>query len=110
MSESIKSENPKVEQDSTVLTFAKPYKFEGQTYEQIYLSGLDNLTAEDMIASEKFLSRSGIYSPIPEMSTQYVCDIASRVTGKPIEFFKGLPPKEVIKLKNRVTSFFYGED
>lgn len=110
MSEEIKNENAEVEQESTVLTFAKPYKFEGKTYEKIDLGGLENLTAEDMIAAEKFLSRSGIYSPIPEMSTQYVCEIASRVTDQPIEFFKGLPPKEVIKLKNRVTNFFYGED
>lgn len=110
MSEPIMNETAEVEQDTTVLAFAKPYEFEGKTYEKIDLSGLENLTAEDMIESEKFLSKMGIYSPIPEMSTQYVCKIASRVTGKPIEFFKGLPPKEVIKLKNRVTNFFYGED
>ena len=97
-------------ENDALLIFGKPYKFEDHTYTQIDLSGLENLTAEDMIAAEKYLTRTGIYSPIPEMSIQYVCQIASRVTDQPIEFFQHLPPKEVIKLKNKVTGFFYGAD
>lgn len=96
--------------DTTLFKFSKPYKFEGKTYTEIDFSGLDSLTAEDMIAAEKYLSRAGVISPIPEMTSEYVCFIASRISDQPIEFFKRLPPKDAVKLKNRITGFFYGED
>lgn len=97
------------EDDTTIIKLSKPYLFEDKTYEEIDLSGLDNLSAEDMIAADKYLSRSGTFSVMPEMSLEYSCFIASRATNMPVEFFRRLPPKDAIKLKNRVTSFFYGE-
>lgn len=92
------------------VTFGKPYHFEGKDYTGIDLSGLDNLTAENMIAADKYLTTNGSFSVMPEMSMGYTLYIASMATGLPIEFFKRLPPKEAIKVKNRVTSFFFGED
>ena len=44
------------------------------------------------------------------MTAEYICFIASRASDQPIEFFKGLPPRDAVRLKNKVTSFFYGED
>ena len=103
-------EAPAPEESATLVTFSKPYHFEGQNYKDIDLAGLERLTAEDMIAAEKFLNRSGLISPIPEMTAEYICFIASRASDQPIEFFKGLPPRAAVRLKNKVTSFFYGED
>mgnify|MGYP000265911087 CR=1 FL=1 len=103
-------ETAQTTQSERVIDLGKPYKFEGQTYSEIDLSGLDSLTAEDMIAAEKHLMRTGVFSPLPEMTVEYVQFIAARASGQPVEFFKGLPPKDAIKVKNRVTSFFYGED
>lgn len=99
----IQAENP------GLVTFSKPYKFEGQTYTEVDLSGVGDMTAQDMVDAEKFLTRSGIISPIPEMTVEYICFIANRATGLPVEFFKGLPTKDAVKVKNKVTSFFYGE-
>ena len=92
------------------MKFSKPYSFEGKTYTEINLAGLDNLTAEDMIAAEKYTNRAGIISPIPDMAMEYICFIAGKTSGQPVEFFKGLPPKDATRLKNKVSSFFYGED
>lgn len=97
------------EESSGLVKFSKPYTFEGQTYTEIDLSGIGDMTAQDMVDAEKFLTRSGIISPIPEMTVEYVCFIANRATGQPVEFFKGLPTKDAVKVKNKVTSFFYGE-
>ena len=97
-------------ESTTLVKFAKPFKFEGQNYTEIDLSGLENLNAQDMCAAEKHLNRSGMFSPLPEMTAEYVCFIAGMASGQPIEFFKALPPKEFIKVKNRVSNFFYGED
>ena len=93
-----------------LVRFSKPYNFEGQDYTEIDLSDLENLSARDMIAAEKYLAKNGIISPIPEMTMEYIGFIANRATGKPIEFFKGLPPKDAVRVKNKVSSFFYGED
>ena len=90
--------------------FSKPYHFEGEQYDGVDLSGMEDLSTQDMLAAEKHLARNGVVTPLPEMSMEYVCYIAMLSTDKPIEFFRGLPVKDAIKLKNRVTNFFYGED
>lgn len=90
--------------------FSKPYHFEGSTYAGIDLGGIENITAKDMIEAEKYLAKNGVISPIPEMTMEYIGFIGNRATGQPIEFFRGLPPKDAIKVKNKVSGFFYGED
>lgn len=102
-------EIPATESD-TLIKFSKPYAFEGQTYTEIDLAGLDSLTAKDMIEAEKYLFKKGIISPLPDQTSEYICFIASRVSDQPVEFFVGLPPKEITRVKNKVSSFFYGED
>ena len=83
---------------------------EGKDYTEVDLSGMDDLSAEDMIAADRYLTRSGSFSVMPEMTLEYACFIATRAAKQPIEFFRGLPPKDALKVKNRVTSFFYSED
>lgn len=98
------------EESPTLVTLTKPFKFEGKTYTEIDLSGLENMSASDMCAAEKHLNRSGMFSPLPEMTAEYVCYIAAQTSDFPIEFFKALPPRDFIRVKNKVTNFFYGED
>ncbi len=93
-----------------VVVFNKPYVFEGTTYEKVDLSGMDDMTAADMIAANKVLDKTGGFTFLPEMSLEYACIIAAKAAKLPIEFFKGLHPKEAVKIKNRVTAFFYGTD
>jgi len=102
--------NGEVIDNPYMVIFNKPYKFEDKAYEKIDLSGLDALTAADMIAANKVLDRSGSVTFLPEMSLEYACIIAAKASGMPIEFFKGLHPREAVKVKNRVTGFFYGTD
>lgn len=99
-----------VVENEYVVVFNKPYSFEGTIYEKVDLSGLDNLTAADMIAANRVLDRTGSFTFLPEMSLEYACIIAAKAAGLPIEFFKGLHPREAVKVKNRVTAFFYGTD
>jgi hypothetical protein len=102
--------NGEVIENQYIVVFNKPYKFEDNTYDKVDLSGLDNLTAADMIAANKVLDRTGSFTFLPEMSLEYACIIAAKASNLPIEFFKGLHPKEAVKIKNRVTAFFYGTD
>lgn len=91
-----------------VLRFSKPYTFEDAVYNEVDLSGIEDITAADMIAVQKVMNKGGAVDVLPEMSMQYACIIAARVAGKPIEFFTGLPAKDAIRLKNIVTGFLFG--
>lgn len=102
--------NGEVIENKLVIELKRPYTFEGETYEEIDLRGLETLTAEDMIAASRVLDRSGSFSFLPEMTIEYACVISAKATKLPIEFFKGLNPKDAMKLKNRVTGFLYGAE
>ena len=98
-----------VEDSPMYVRFSKPFRFEDETYNGVDLSPMENLTANDMITAQKTMERGGTVSLLPEMSLEYACIFAAKATDMPVEFFQNLPPKEAIKVKNRVTSFFYGE-
>ena len=93
-----------------VIKFRKPFVWEDNTYTEIDMSGLEDLSAKDMIQAQRTMERSGSINVLPEMSLEYACIFASKATKMPVEFFQALPPKEAIKVKNKVTNFFYGED
>ena len=110
-------ENEKVEavvneeDDSLIIKFRKPYKFEGREYTEIDLTPLENVSAADMIATNKVLDRSSAGASImPEVTLEYACVLCARAVGLPIEFFMGLPPKEALAVKNRVMGFLFGSD
>ena len=98
------------EEESLVLKFRKPYKFEGREYTEVDLSAMEDMTAADLCAVGKIMTRLGIVNPVAEMTVDYAIYMAARASGKPVEFFQGLPTKEGIKLKNMVTGFLYGGD
>ena len=98
------------EQENTKIKLLKTYHFEGETIGELDMSGLENLAANDMIKANKVLNASGNLSVLPEMSLEYALVIGSSATGYPVEFFKGLCPRDAIKVKNKVTSFFFGEE
>lgn len=96
------------EENDFYIKFKKPYTFEDKTYDGVDLSGLEDLSARDMIQTQRTMERSGSINVLPEMSLEYACIFASKATDLPPEFFQELPPREAIKVKNRVTNFFYG--
>lgn len=97
-------------ENELIIKFKKPYFFEGKNYNEIDLSGLENLTGNDMIQVNKTLQKSGGFSLVPEMTLEYAQEIAARVTEQPIEFFRGLSLKNSIILKNTVSNFMFGEE
>ena len=106
----IATQDKKEEQESTKIKFTKTYLFEGESIGEIDMGGLENMTANDMIKANKVLNTSGNFSVLQEMTLEDALVIASSATGRPIEFFKGLCPRDAIKVKNSVGSFFFGEE
>ena len=96
-------ENEISEEDvELVIKFKKPYKFEGKEIGEIDLSGLENITGNDMIQINKALSKQGQLPVLQEM--------AARITCYPVEFYKGFSAKDSMKLKNTISNFIYGEE
>lgn len=87
--------------------FSKPYVFEDETYEGLDMSCLENLTSDDLTEIEKKFYKQGIASFNPENTATYAKIVAWKATGLPIEFFKYLPVKDMLKIKSRVVNFFY---
>lgn len=100
----------KDKEETGYVEFTKPFEWEGDSYSGIDLSGLDFLSAKDMIQVQRTMERSGSINVLPELSLEYACLFASKATKMPVEFFQDLPPKEALKIKNKVTKFFFGED
>ena len=95
-----------------MLRFGKPYKFGGQEYTEVDLSGLEDVTAGVLENVGKIAAKKnpGMNPALQEMSLTFCTYLAQRVAKLPLEFFTGLPAKEAIKLKALVTNFLYGGD
>lgn len=104
----IKIEDKKEENKHVKLS--KTYEFEGRQISEIDLSGLEDLTAEDLIQAGKTYSSAGNVSAVRELDLEYTLYVAMLKTGLPIEFYHQLASRDAMKIKNRVTTFIYGED
>lgn len=99
-------------EESLVLKLTKPYVFEGRTYEELDLSGLENVTAGTLESVGRQVNKKnpGINPAVLEMSTPFCHMLAGRVAKLPLEFFQRLPAKDGIALKSLITNFLYGGD
>jgi len=98
------------ELEERVLKLSKTYNFEGEEINTVDLSGLDNVSANQMIQAQKMITKSGNTTALLETNIEYLLILASFASGRPIEFFKKLNAKDVVKVKNRVTGFFFSEE
>ena len=96
--------------EERVLKLSKTYNFEGEEVSTVDLRGLDDVTAGQMIQAQKMITKSGNITGLLETNIEYLLILASFGSGRPIEFFKQLNAKDVVKVKNRVTGFFFAEE
>ena len=91
-----------------VVTLDKPYSYGGETVSKIDLSGVEELTSIDISKAENEVLKTGIYSVDMKNFFAYSCARAARATGKPMNFFTGLPLHEAVKVRSAVNaaSFF----
>ena len=94
---------------SNVIKLAKTFKFEGKDYNEIDLTGLEDLTTADISECEKLFERNGNFSALKEMNLEYCILVANKVTGLPVEFFNALPAREGAKVKQAVSAYFFQE-
>lgn len=95
----------KEEKREGVVRFKKPYIFEGQEHTEIDLNPVKDVTAEALIEADKIFTSNGNFTTLPEMNLAYCLIVAANCTGKPHEFFTGLPGSDALKVKNTVMGF-----
>lgn len=100
------------EEVELLVKFRRPYTFEGRTYTEIDLHGLEDATAAQLenVGRQLLKKRPGLNPSTLEMTMEYANMLAAKVTGKPMEFFDRLPAKEAMKVKTAVVGFLYGGD
>ena len=92
------------------VNLSKTYEFEGKEITQIDLTGLEDVTATDLIKASAYTRRKGVTATMPETTLEFCIFVAAQVAGLPIEFFERLKARDALKVKNAVFAFFYGGD
>ena len=74
-------ENTAAEENALVMKLDKPFTFEGQTYTEVDLSGLEDTTAADLQAVGRFVTKKNpAANPATvEMTLEYAQFMAARV-------------------------------
>jgi len=96
--------------DEKRIELSRTYKFEGEEVSSLYLSGLEEITAADMIKANNIMTNDGAAAVIPENTMYFALILASFSAGMPVEFFKELRPNDAIKVKRFITQYFFVED
>ena len=93
-----------------VVELSKKYRFEGEIIDTIDLSGIENITGEEAQVIDK-LYRKITKNPsvTPELTLDYAMAAASILSGLPVEFFKHISMKDILKMKNRIINFLYAD-
>ena len=84
-----------------------PFTFEGEEIKEIDLNGLYDLTARDMIQIEDMMLRNGYSGQNMELLSKYALLTVARALKKPWEFCDNMKCRDVIRIKNIVSGFFY---
>lgn len=89
------------------VTLYDPYVFDDVEVKVIDLSGLYDMTAEDMFAVDEQMRRRGYSGQNPEITRLYALLTTARINHKPWEWCNKMKARDAVRIKNVVSSFFY---
>lgn len=90
------------------IALEKPVEYMGMKVEALDLTGLDDLTLDDMIEVYNLYDAMGGQGTVMQESSLLFAKLtAQRLTGVPLEALGKIGAKDAIKLKNRIYRFFY---
>lgn len=90
-----------------IIRLYDPYKIDGVEVKEIDLSGLYDMTAEDMFAVDDQMRRRGYSGSNPEITRLYALLTAARINHKPWEWCNTMKARDAVRIKNVVSGFFY---
>ncbi len=84
---------------AVIVTFDKPYTWEGKEYKEVDLSGMETMTVQDMVDVQKKLSGDTAAILMMETTTIFAQEMAVKASGKPVEFFKLMPRSKIRQIQ-----------
>lgn len=93
-----------------VIKFKKAYTFEGEDVKEIDLSGMEELTSQNLINANRIYTIQTGMPAISESDLYYTFILAAEVSNKPLNFFEKLKAKDGLKIKRIVSDFLFLED
>lgn len=87
---------------------SKPFTFEGETYTELNLSELEDITGQQLYDAERIYVKKGGNVIAMEYNLDFIFILCSMTLKKPIEFFYALPATDAYHLKYRITNFLEG--
>lgn len=93
--------------DQWIITMLDPFQFEGETVEKIDLNGLFDLTGRDLCQIDDQMVARGYTGQNMELTKQYALLTVAKVCGKPWEYAENMRSRDVIRMKNIISNFFY---
>mgnify|MGYP000094870676 CR=1 FL=1 len=88
-----------------IFELKRPVTFEGHKFEQLDLSGLEDLTGEEYATLLKEAERIDGADMVPEKSLTFAF-----LAGQPFDLFKKMGAKDAARLRYKIGSFFLAED
>lgn len=96
-----------VKKPSVIVKLYDPYLFNGQKVTEIDLSGLYDMTAEDMFSVDEQMRRLGYSGQNPEITRRYALLTAALLNHEPWEWCNCMKARDAVRIKNVVSGFFY---
>lgn len=93
--------------DGKTIELSRTYKFENEEISSLHFTGLEDVTAENMIRANNIMMNDGTSVVVPENTLYFALIIAADTTGLPIEFFKQLKPKDAMAVRRFITNYFF---
>ena len=99
------------EDDDNIIELSKSYKFEGKVIKSIDIARIEDLSGRDAKKIDKLYKKiaKGNISVQPELTNEYAIAAAHYITQFPVAFFEQLSIKDIIKIRNRVINFTFGD-
>lgn len=90
-----------------VIKLIDPFTFEEEEIREIDLNALYDLTARDIVQIDDIMLRKGYSGQNMELLNQYAMLTVARALKRPWEFCDNMKCRDVIRIKNIVSGFFY---
>ena len=111
--QAIKSKNPQnlnlhdekpaeISKNNKVYILKRPFEFEGEWIEELYLD-LDSLTGRDIMDASK-----GVENYVQETDKTYLCNIAAKALKRPKEIMYFMSAKDATAICYEVSNFLIG--
>lgn len=90
-----------------VIKLYDSFIWDGEEITEVDLSGLYDMTAEDMFLVDEQMRIRGFSGMNPEVTRRYALLTAARINRKPWEWLSRMKARDAVRVKNVVAGFFY---